>query len=143
MKYKELADLFRAQILSGEVKAGEKLFESIAAVSAERGASNYSIRAALDVLAAEGLVEVRQGYGTVVVHRAGLNTPPQHIARILESSNPPSSGPGRSPGAGRWSQHRCPGFMPTQPPLCPRWPAPWTGCPAAGSRSTSPVRAPI
>jgi DNA-binding GntR family transcriptional regulator len=57
-------DLLRAAILNGEYLPGERLIE--ASLCERLGASRFTVRAALQDLAAEGLVEVRRNKGAHV-----------------------------------------------------------------------------
>lgn len=64
---RQLADLLRRQLLSGDFAEGVLPHES--ALAADYGASRNTVREALDLLRAEGLVERQPGVGTVVVAR--------------------------------------------------------------------------
>jgi GntR family transcriptional regulator len=64
---RQLADLLRRQILTGVFPTGTLPHE--AALGAEYAASRNTVRQALDLLRAEGLVDRLPGVGTVVVAR--------------------------------------------------------------------------
>ncbi|WP_229401796.1 winged helix-turn-helix domain-containing protein [Micromonospora okii] len=64
-KYERVAEAIREQIRTGELAVGDKL-PSINALQAQHGVSYGSIRGAMLVLKAEGLVEGRQGEGVYV-----------------------------------------------------------------------------
>ncbi|MEU1847792.1 GntR family transcriptional regulator [Streptomyces sp. NPDC019990] len=64
---RQLADLLRRQLLAGAFPNGNLPHESTLAT--EYGASRNTVRQALDLLRAEGLVERQPGVGTVVVAR--------------------------------------------------------------------------
>jgi GntR family transcriptional regulator len=65
-KFERVADAIRDQIRTGQLKPGEKL-PSTAALIAQHGVSYGSIRSAMLVLKAEGLIEGRQGEGVYVI----------------------------------------------------------------------------
>jgi len=65
-KYMRVADAIRDQIRSGDLKPGDKL-PSTHQLIEQHGVSYSSIRSAMLVLKAEGLVEGRQGEGVYVV----------------------------------------------------------------------------
>ncbi|GAA1415325.1 GntR family transcriptional regulator [Streptomyces thermospinosisporus] len=64
---RQLADLLRHQLLSGVFADGVLPHESV--LAADYGASRNTVRQALDLLRAEGLVQRQPGVGTVVVAR--------------------------------------------------------------------------
>ncbi len=64
---RQLADLLRHQLLTGGFPDGALPHE--AAIGADYGASRNTVRQALDLLRAEGLVDRQPGVGTVVVAR--------------------------------------------------------------------------
>jgi DNA-binding GntR family transcriptional regulator len=64
-KYERVAEAIREQIRTGELSVGDKL-PSTTALQTEYGVSYGSIRGAMLVLKAEGLVEGRQGEGVYV-----------------------------------------------------------------------------
>lgn len=68
--YRQLATVLRDRIRSGQLPAGRRV-PSEKDLHDEFGLARETIRRALAVLRAEGLVEVRQGHGTYVVE-----TPP-------------------------------------------------------------------
>lgn len=63
--YRQLADLLRARIQSGELPPGA-LLPSEGRIQQEHGVGRETVRRALRVLRAEGLVVTRSGYGTAV-----------------------------------------------------------------------------
>jgi GntR family transcriptional regulator len=68
-KYERIADAIRAQIKSGQLKPGDKL-PSISQLETEYGVSYGSIRGAMLVLKAEGLVRGQPGEGVYVTDKA-------------------------------------------------------------------------
>lgn len=64
-KYERVAEAIRAQIRSGELKSGDKL-PSLRQLEVEHDVSYGSIRGAMLVLKAEGLIEGRPGEGVYV-----------------------------------------------------------------------------
>ncbi|MHC3474749.1 GntR family transcriptional regulator [Streptomyces sp. 7R007] len=64
---RQLADLLRHQLLAGRFPEGALPHETI--LAADYSASRNTVRQALDLLRAEGLVERHPGVGTVVVAR--------------------------------------------------------------------------
>jgi GntR family transcriptional regulator len=64
-KYERVADAIREQIRTGQLKPGDKL-PSTTQLQALHGVSYGSIRGAMLVLKAEGLVEGRPGEGVYV-----------------------------------------------------------------------------
>ncbi|MEO3929963.1 winged helix-turn-helix domain-containing protein [Micromonosporaceae bacterium B7E4] len=64
-KYERVADAIREQIRSGQLKPGDKL-PSISQLEKQYAVSYGSIRGAMLVLKAEGLVEGRPGDGVYV-----------------------------------------------------------------------------
>ncbi len=65
IRYQEIADAIRHRIVAGEFGPGEVL-PSEARLVASYEASRVTIRKALDVLRADGLVDARQGFGWFV-----------------------------------------------------------------------------
>jgi DNA-binding GntR family transcriptional regulator len=63
--YEQLAAWFRERIRSGEFPPGKQL-PSVTAISGETGAAAKTIRHAMKLLEAEGLVRVRPNRGTFV-----------------------------------------------------------------------------
>jgi DNA-binding transcriptional regulator YhcF (GntR family) len=63
--YRQLADLFRKQIVSGAYRAGSRL-PSEPTVAQQYGLGRETVRRAMAVLRAEGLVITVQGEGTLV-----------------------------------------------------------------------------
>src|SRR5712691_4669036 len=64
--YEQLAAILRARIESGEYPAGRAL-PSLARLGQETGLSRNTIMRSIGVLADEGLVTRRQGWGTFVL----------------------------------------------------------------------------
>jgi GntR family transcriptional regulator len=85
--YRQIADELRAQIKSGELKAGDKL-PTEADLSDSYNASRNTIRDAVELLVREGLIEKRQGQGTFVT----LKAPP--FVTVLSSKAPGIDGGG-------------------------------------------------
>jgi GntR family transcriptional regulator len=65
LRYRAIADDLRRRIDSGEFGAG-RLLPSEATLSTEYEASRITVRRALELLRAEGLVDARQGFGWFV-----------------------------------------------------------------------------
>lgn len=63
--YEQVADLLLEQIKSDEFKIGDKL-PSIQKLATTYGVSVASIREALNALRTIGVIEIKQGYGTIV-----------------------------------------------------------------------------
>jgi len=63
--YQQVADIIRADIASGKLKAGENL-PSEAQLSGTLGVGREAIRQALGVLRAEGLIVTERGFGSRV-----------------------------------------------------------------------------
>ena len=68
-KFERVAEAIREQIRSGQLKPGDKL-PSTSQLEEMHGVSYGSIRSAMLVLKAEGLVEGRPGEGVYVRHTA-------------------------------------------------------------------------
>jgi DNA-binding GntR family transcriptional regulator len=64
--YRQLASALRERISSGELAPGKRM-PSEKDLHDEFGLARETVRRALAVLRAEGLIEVRQGHGTFVV----------------------------------------------------------------------------
>ncbi|MDG4788086.1 winged helix-turn-helix domain-containing protein [Micromonospora sp. WMMD1102] len=64
-KYERVAEAIRTQIRTGELKPGDKL-PSLSQLEAQHGVSYGSVRGAMLVLKAEGLIEGRPGDGVYV-----------------------------------------------------------------------------
>jgi DNA-binding GntR family transcriptional regulator len=64
--YRQLASVLRDRIRNGQLPAGRRM-PSEKDLHDEFGLARETIRRALAVLRAEGLIEVRQGHGTYVV----------------------------------------------------------------------------
>lgn len=84
-KYRDIAAKLREQIANGELQPG-RLLPHTEELMAEHGASKSTIRAAVDVLAQEGLVVARRRYGTVVRDRRTVRIPLSRYRRSLESN---------------------------------------------------------
>ena len=69
--YLQLAAILRDRILSGEIPPRRPL-PSMTTLQQEHGLARGTIRKAVGVLAAEGLVRIRPGWGTFVVPEADL-----------------------------------------------------------------------
>jgi GntR family transcriptional regulator len=65
IRYQEIAEALRDSIDSGKLAPG-RMLPSEAELSAQHGVSRVTIRRALDVLRADGLVDARQGLGWFV-----------------------------------------------------------------------------
>jgi len=65
IRYRQIAEELRARLEGGEFAVG-RLLPSEAELSAGYGASRVTVRKALEVLRAEGLVDARQGFGWFV-----------------------------------------------------------------------------
>jgi GntR family transcriptional regulator len=85
--YRHIAGELRAQIKSGELKAGDKL-PTEADLSDSYNASRNTIRDAVELLVREGLIEKRQGQGTFVT----LKAPP--FVTVLSTEAPGIDGGG-------------------------------------------------
>jgi DNA-binding GntR family transcriptional regulator len=66
--WRQLADLLRSQIQSGELQAG-RVMPSETTLMQEHGVARGTVRKAIDLLAEEGLVNRVQGRGTFVRQR--------------------------------------------------------------------------
>lgn len=64
-RYRQLADLLRADISSGKLKPGDQLPTEME-ICASHSVSRYTAREALRLLSEDGLIERRRGAGTVV-----------------------------------------------------------------------------
>ena len=74
--YLQLAAIIRGQVASGELAPGTRL-PSILAMSGQYQVSVPTVRKALDVLKAEGLVVAVGGYGTFIAEDAGNSEAPR------------------------------------------------------------------
>jgi GntR family transcriptional regulator len=87
IRYREIADDLRSKIDAGAFAAG-RLLPSEAELSQEYAASRVTIRKALEVLRAAGLVDARQGFGWFVAGEpvrqplARLGTLEEQLARL-------------------------------------------------------------
>jgi DNA-binding FadR family transcriptional regulator len=70
--YQETAAVIRARIAAGELAPGDRVGASLGELRRQHGVSVGTMRAALDLLVAEGLVETLQGKGTFVAKRASV-----------------------------------------------------------------------
>lgn len=84
-RYREIADELREQIERGDLPPGSKLAHTTD-LMARFSASKSTVRAAVDVLAQEGLVVARRRYGTVVRDRRTVRIPLSRYQRSLESN---------------------------------------------------------
>jgi len=86
-KPQQIADELRQQIVSGELDEGDSLGHESQLI--ERfGVSRPSLREALRILEAEGLISVVRGVqGGVVVHRPGQHLTARTAALVLQSRN--------------------------------------------------------
>jgi GntR family transcriptional regulator len=84
-KYRDIADELRQQIERGDLPPGSKL-PFTEDLMTRYSASKSTIRAAVDVLAQEGLVVARRRYGTVVRDRRTVRIPLSRYQRSLESN---------------------------------------------------------
>lgn len=84
-KYRDIADELREQIERGDLPPGSKLPFTEDLMS-RFGASKSTVRAAVDVLAHEGLVVARRRYGTVVRDRRTVRIPLNRYQHSLESA---------------------------------------------------------
>jgi len=86
-KPQQIADELRQQIVSGELDEGDSLGHESQLI--ERfGVSRPSLREALRILEAEGLISVIRGVqGGVVVHRPGQRLTARTAALVLQSRN--------------------------------------------------------
>ncbi|MFI0220168.1 GntR family transcriptional regulator [Streptomyces lydicus] len=83
-KYRDIADALRQQIEQGALPPGAKLPHTEDLMS-QYDASKHTARAAVDVLAQEGLVVVKRRYGTVVRDRRAVRIPLSRYKGALES----------------------------------------------------------
>lgn len=84
-KYRDIADELRQQIDRGDLPPGSKL-PFTEDLMVRFSASKSTVRAAVDVLAQEGLVLARRRYGTVVRDRRTVRIPLSRYRRSLESN---------------------------------------------------------
>ncbi|WP_329376093.1 GntR family transcriptional regulator [Streptomyces sp. NBC_01483] len=84
-RYREIADELREQIERGDLPPGSKLAHTTD-LMARFDASKSTVRAAVDVLAQEGLVVARRRYGTVVRDRRTVRIPLSRYQGSLESN---------------------------------------------------------
>lgn len=84
-KYRDIADTLREEIESGVLQPGSTLPHT-EDLMARFGVAKSTVRAAVDVLAQEGLVVARRRYGTVVRDRRSVRIPLSRYRRSLESS---------------------------------------------------------
>jgi DNA-binding GntR family transcriptional regulator len=71
--FKQLADLLRARVISGQLKPGERL-PSETTLSQEYDLSRNTVRRAVGLLVAEGLVAVDPPHGTFVRDASAMET---------------------------------------------------------------------
>lgn len=106
-KHLRIAADIRARIAAGELQPGDKV-ESVKKLSDLYGLNQTSVRTAIDLLRAEGLIERRAGSGTYVKTRSRLTR--RAHARDMRLPRPPSTSPfardvtaaGMTP---RWEHH--------------------------------------
>ena len=106
-KHLRIAADIRARIATGELQPGDKI-ESVKKLSDQYGLNQTSVRSAIDLLRAEGLIERRAGSGTYVKRPTRL-TRRAHAAD-MRLPRPPSTSPfardvtaaGMTP---RWNHH--------------------------------------
>jgi DNA-binding GntR family transcriptional regulator len=79
--YVQIADHLREQIADGRYQPGDKL-PSISALVAEYGSATETVRRALSVLKAQGLVETHSTRGTFVLRPPGEPEPDPAVARL-------------------------------------------------------------
>lgn len=94
IRYQQIAVELRSRVAAGEFAAG-RLLPSEATLSAGYNASRVTIRKALELLRAEGLVDARQGFGWFVADET-LRQPLARLATIEEQLE----------GSGRRSERR-------------------------------------
>lgn len=85
MKYKEIASLIRQQILSGTYPPNT-LLPTEQQLCAVHGVSRQTIRAALQTLVEEGLIQRRQGSGSRVLNPQETPLPPQRTIAIITTN---------------------------------------------------------
>lgn len=91
IRYQQIATDLRNQILDGELSAGQTL-PSESSLGATHEASRVTVRKALEVLRAEGLVDARQGFGWFVA-----SDPIRQPLDTLGTIDAQLTGSGRSP----------------------------------------------
>lgn len=89
-KHLRIAADIRARIASGELQPGDKV-ESVKTLSERYGLNQTSVRTAVDLLRAEGLIERRAGSGTYVKQRSRLTR--RAMGRDMRLPRPPSTSP--------------------------------------------------
>lgn len=89
-KHLRLAAEIRARIASGELQPGDKV-ETVEVLSEQHQLNKTSVRGALDLLQAEGLIERRRGSGTYVKQRSRLTR--RAMSRDIRAPRPPSTSP--------------------------------------------------
>jgi len=85
LKYKEIATLLRQQILSG-IYPPDSLLPTEQQLCAVHGASRQTIRAALQMLVEEGLIQRRQGSGSRVLRPEDAPPLPQRTIAIITTN---------------------------------------------------------
>jgi DNA-binding GntR family transcriptional regulator len=73
--------LLRAKIIALEIPGGQRL--DVNGIAAELGVSRTSVKAAVDRLALEGLVEIRPRYGTFVTQLSAESVRETQAARLM------------------------------------------------------------
>ncbi len=89
-KHLQIAADLRARIASGELQPGDKV-ESVKTLSERYGLNQTSVRSAVDLLRAEGLIDRRAGSGTYVKARNRLTR--RAHARDMRLPTQPSTSP--------------------------------------------------
>ncbi len=79
--YVQIADHLRGQIEGGRYQPGDRL-PSISALVAEYGSATETVRRALGVLRADGLVETHSTRGTFVLKARSLPEPSPEFVRL-------------------------------------------------------------
>lgn len=85
LKYKEIAMLLRQQILAG-IYPPDALLPTEQQLCNVHGVSRQTIRAALQCLADEGLIQRRQGSGSRVLNPQDAPPPPQRTVAIITTN---------------------------------------------------------
>lgn len=85
LKYKEIAMLLRQQILAG-IYPPDALLPTEQQLCTVHNVSRQTIRAALQTLADEGLIQRRQGSGSRVLHPQDAPAPPQRTVAIITTN---------------------------------------------------------
>src|SRR3954467_12052388 len=89
-KYLRVAADIRALLANGELQPGDKV-PSVFKLSQQYGLNQTSVRSAIELLRAEGLIERRAGSGTYVKQRGRLTR--RAMGRDMRAPKPPSTSP--------------------------------------------------